>query len=126
VAFRCDCIRFFLADIVKGVTGMGLPTVAMGLLGGVMPPAAAAALLRRLWRMMLGIIVGAVAAASILAHGNTRWATVGLGAALIAGDVIARRRAGIARDAARTGDPATGQPRDVSPLVPDFDAGAWR
>lgn len=36
---------FFLAGAVKGVSGLGLPTVAIGLLGLVMPPAAAAALL---------------------------------------------------------------------------------
>ena len=36
---------FFLAGLVKGVTGMGLPTVAMGLLGTMMPPVMAAALL---------------------------------------------------------------------------------
>jgi hypothetical protein len=31
-------ITFLLAGIVKGVTGMGLPTLAMGLLGTIMPP----------------------------------------------------------------------------------------
>ncbi|MFC7608315.1 hypothetical protein [Teichococcus aestuarii] len=36
---------FLLAGMVKGVLGLGLPTVAMGLLGAVMPPAQAAALL---------------------------------------------------------------------------------
>ena len=36
---------FLAAGLVKGVTGMGLPTVAMGLLGTAMAPAAAAALL---------------------------------------------------------------------------------
>lgn len=36
---------FIAAGLVKGVTGMGLPTVAMGLLGLLMPPQAAAALL---------------------------------------------------------------------------------
>ncbi len=35
---------FIAAGLVKGVTGMGLPTVAMGLLGLLMPPAAAALL----------------------------------------------------------------------------------
>ena len=34
---------FIAAGLVKGVTGMGLPTVAMGLLGLLMPPQAAAA-----------------------------------------------------------------------------------
>jgi uncharacterized protein len=96
---------FLLAGLVKGVTGMGLPTVAMGLLGAIMPPVAAAALLivpsfvtnvwqlfsgpsfstliRRLWPMMAGIVLGTVAGSSILAHGETRWTTAALGAALI-------------------------------------------
>ena len=34
-----------LAGFVKGVIGMGLPTIAMGLLSVAMPPAQAAALL---------------------------------------------------------------------------------
>ena len=37
-------VVFFAAGLVKGVSGMGLPTVAMSLLGLLMPPAAAAAL----------------------------------------------------------------------------------
>ena len=36
---------FLLAGAVKGVIGMGLPTVAMGVLAVVLPPAEAAALL---------------------------------------------------------------------------------
>jgi len=96
---------FFLAGVVKGITGMGLPTVAMAVLGATMSPVAAAALLivpsfvtniwqlltgpsfsvlvRRLWLMMLGVVVGTVACSSILANGNVKWTTAGLGAALI-------------------------------------------
>ncbi|MEO9339918.1 sulfite exporter TauE/SafE family protein [Mesorhizobium sp. SB112] len=96
---------FFLAGMVKGVTGMGLPTVAMGALGAIMPPVAAAALLivpsfvtnvwqifagpsfaplvRRLWLMMAGVVVGTVAGASLLAGGNVQWTTSALGAALV-------------------------------------------
>ena len=96
---------FFLAGAVKGVTGMGLPTVAMGLLGALMTPVLAAALLivpsfvtnvwqlfagpaftvlvRRLWPMMLGIIVGTLTGLSVLARADARWTTAGLGAALI-------------------------------------------
>jgi uncharacterized protein len=37
-------LTFVLAGIVKGVTGMGLPTVSMGLLGVFMPPVGAASL----------------------------------------------------------------------------------
>ncbi|GEO18347.1 sulfite exporter TauE/SafE family protein [Microvirga aerophila] len=98
-------LTFFLAGIVKGVTGMGLPTVAMGLLGAFMSPVAAAgflivpsfvtnlwqlasgpsftALVSRLWLMMLGVGLGTVASSSVLVSNNTRWTTVGLGAALV-------------------------------------------
>lgn len=71
---------FLLAGLVKGVVGLGLPTISVGLLGLVMPPMQAAALLlvpsmvtniwqladgrspwpmlRRLWPMLLGIVLG--------------------------------------------------------------------
>lgn len=96
---------FIAAGLVKGVTGMGLPTVAMGLLGLLMPPQAAAALLvlpslltnlwqllagpalaqivRRLWFMMTGIIIGTLAGSSLLIGLNPRWSALALGAALI-------------------------------------------
>ncbi len=98
-------LTFFMAGMVKGVTGMGLPTVAMGVLGAIMAPVAAAALLivpsfvtnvwqlasgpsfaaltRRLWPMMLGIVLGTVVGSSILTNGQTQWTTAGLGAALV-------------------------------------------
>lgn len=98
-------VTFFAAGIVKGVTGMGLPTVAMGVLGALISPLAAASLLIvpsfvtnvwqlfagpsvfrlvfRLWPMMLAIIVGTVAGASLLTSGNTLLTTAALGAALI-------------------------------------------
>ena len=53
-------ITFLLAGIVKGVTGMGLPTLAMGLLGAVMPPVTAASLLivpsfvTNIWQLFAG------------------------------------------------------------------------
>ncbi|MGF6569147.1 putative membrane protein YfcA [Paraburkholderia sp. GAS333] len=97
-------VTFVVAGFVKGVTGMGLPTVAMGILGTLMLPAQAAALLllpsfvtnvwqlfagpgvlaltRRLWPMMAGIVVGTIAAASFIAGGGGVWAVVGLGVAL--------------------------------------------
>jgi len=71
---------FFAAGAVKGVTGIGLPTVAMGILGSLLSPLAAASLLiipsfvtnvwqlfaaprfigivRRLWTMMAGVVAG--------------------------------------------------------------------
>ena len=45
VAVAVIAFTFLVAGLVKGVVGMGLPTVAMGLLGLVMPPVQAAALL---------------------------------------------------------------------------------
>jgi uncharacterized membrane protein YfcA len=97
-------LTFFIAGMVKGVTGMGLPTVAMGVLGTLMLPAQAAsllilpsfitniwqlfagprvaALIRRFWPMMLGIVAGTVTAASFIAGSGGTWAVTGLGAAL--------------------------------------------
>jgi uncharacterized protein len=97
-------LTFFLAGMVKGVTGMGLPTVAMGVLGAIIPPVAAASMLiipslvtnvwqlfagprfavlaLRLWPMMLGIVVGTVVGSSLLISANTGWTTTALGAAL--------------------------------------------
>jgi uncharacterized protein len=43
--FLLVALVFFAAGAVKGVLGMGLPTVAMGLLGLMMPVSAAAAVL---------------------------------------------------------------------------------
>lgn len=96
---------FLAAGLVKGVTGMGLPTVAMGLLVIVMPPAAAAAivvipsfvtnvwqlcsgpawtrLLRRLWPMMLGVVAGTVGGAALLVRIDPLWSGLALGSALI-------------------------------------------
>lgn len=96
---------FFLAGVVKGVTGMGLPTVAMGALGGLLSPVAAANLLilpslvtnvwqllagpafgplmRRLWPMMLAIGIGTMFGTSLLAGGDTVVSTAMLGVALM-------------------------------------------
>ncbi len=96
---------FFLAGVVKGVTGMGLPTVAMGALGTLLSPVAAANLLilpslvtnvwqllagpafsplmRRLWPMMLAIGTGTLLATPFLAGGDTAFSTAMLGAALM-------------------------------------------
>jgi uncharacterized membrane protein YfcA len=98
-------LTFFLAGIVKGVTGMGLPTVAMGILGAITSPVSAASLLvipsfvtnfwqlftgpdflalvKRLWLMMLGIVVGTLAGSWLLTSTNTEYASVGLGSALV-------------------------------------------
>lgn len=96
---------FVLAGLVKGVIGMGLPTVAMGLLAVAMPPAEAAALLvvpslvtnlwqllagpafaalaRRLWSMMVGVVAGTIGGAGILVGNVAGVAAGGLGVALV-------------------------------------------
>jgi uncharacterized membrane protein YfcA len=94
---------FVLAGFVKGVIGLGLPTVAMGLLAVVMTPAQAAALLvvpsfvtnvwqamgpefaplvRRLGPMLLGICAGTWAGAGLLSAGGGARASVALGGVL--------------------------------------------
>jgi len=98
-------LTFFVAGFVKGVAGMGLPTVAMGVLSAVMTPVGAAsllvipsfvtnvwqlftgpnfmALIKRLWVMMTGIMIGTLAGSWLLTSTNTAYASVGLGGALI-------------------------------------------
>jgi uncharacterized membrane protein YfcA len=97
---------FFAAGVVKGVTGMGLPTVAMGVLGAMLSPVTAAglllapsfvtnvwqllagprfgALVGRLWPMMILIVIGTVAGSALLTGAASIQATVGLGVALAA------------------------------------------
>ncbi len=94
---------FALAGFVKGMTGLGLPTVAIGLLGLVMAPVQAlgllllpslvtnlwqliagphlAALLQRLWPMLAGICVGTAGAAALEWH-DGKHAVAWLGLAL--------------------------------------------
>jgi len=97
---------FLLAGFVKGVIGLGLPTVGIGLLGLMMSPAQAAAimvapalitnvwqalvgksllpLIKRIWPMLAGICIGTFIAAQWLPRANSGRATVWLGLALIA------------------------------------------
>lgn len=95
---------FLLAGLVKGVIGIGLPTVSMGLLGLVFPPAQAASLivapaiftnvwqafagpsflrlLRRLWTMLAGICIGTWIGVGFLAGGSVERGRLVLGALL--------------------------------------------
>jgi hypothetical protein len=79
---------FLIAGFVKGVIGLGLPTVAIGLLGLVMTPVQAASLLvvpslatnlwqlaagpgirpvlRRFWPLMAGICIGTWSGGALL------------------------------------------------------------
>ncbi|MFQ6348135.1 sulfite exporter TauE/SafE family protein [Pseudomonas sp. R11F] len=96
---------FLLAGTVKGVIGLGLPTVAMGLLGLAMLPAQAAALLiipsmvtnlwqlafgghlsdllKRLWPMLLLIFLGTGLGTQWLGMDGGHGAVRALGAALL-------------------------------------------
>jgi uncharacterized protein len=99
-------LAYLLAGGVKGVIGMGLPTVALGLLASAMTPAQAAAILiapslatnvwqmlagpylaaliRRIGPMLVGIYAGAWFGSGVLTGGNSKQAALGLGLALIA------------------------------------------
>jgi len=96
---------FVLAGFVKGVIGLGLPTIAVGVLGVIMAPAQAAALLaipniatngwqiatgpklgrtlRRLWPMLAAVCVGTWAGAGLLQQEKDGPATLWLGLALV-------------------------------------------
>ena len=97
---------FMVAGMVKGIVGLGLPTISMALLALFMPPAEAAALLvipslitnlwqagpmrkllpilRRIGGMQMGIAAGTLAGAAVLGAPAGSWAAVALGGALVA------------------------------------------
>lgn len=123
---------FFIAGVVKGITGMGLPTVAMGVLGALFSPLAAAALLlapsfvtnvwqlvsgpafcsvvRRFWPMMGAILAGTLAGSELLADGDTERTTAMLGTALVAyaGYTLLARPFGISRGVEKWLSPVIG------------------
>lgn len=96
---------FLLAGFVKGTIGLGLPTVAMGLLATRMPPAHALAIViipaivtniwqtfvgpylrdivRRLWPLMIGTVAGIMAGAGLMTGPYARYGTVVLGVLLV-------------------------------------------
>jgi uncharacterized membrane protein YfcA len=100
------CLVFVLAGFAKGIIGLGLPTIAMGLLAVVLPWAEAAALLilpslvtnvwqmldgphlgrllRRLWPLNVGVCLGTWLGAAVLAGIGGRHGGLALGLALIA------------------------------------------
>jgi len=97
---------FALAGLAKGVIGLGLPTISMGLLAIVMTPLQAAAILvlpsfltnvwqmaagpflwssmRRLWPMLLGLCLGTWASAGLMTGNHAQYNGLLLGVALIA------------------------------------------
>jgi uncharacterized protein len=114
---------FVLAGSVKGATGMGLPTVAIGLLGLLMKPAEAAAfiivpslvtnvwqfmtgphrltLLRRMWSMLLAIAVATWVGAGLIAYLRPERATMYLGLTLSGYALLGLLRVRLAVDTRR-------------------------
>jgi uncharacterized membrane protein YfcA len=96
---------FLLAGFIKGVLGLGLPTVSMGLLAVAMPPSQAIAIvivpaivtniwqtfggpylrdiMRRLWPLMLGTVAGIWLNAGLLTGPYASYGTVVLGTLLV-------------------------------------------
>ena len=103
-------VAFLLAGFVKGALGLGLPTVAMGLLAVSMPPAQALAIVivpaivtnnwqtfvgpylrdivRRLWPLMIGTVVGVWLNSGMLTGPYARYGAVVLGVLLVVYAVI--------------------------------------
>jgi uncharacterized membrane protein YfcA len=96
---------FVLAGFVKGAIGLGLPTVAIGLLAVSMPPARALAIvivpaivtnvwqtfvgpylrdiMRRLWPLMVGTVIGIWCGAGLMTGPYARYGTIVLGVLLV-------------------------------------------
>jgi len=96
---------FALAGFVKGVIGLGLPTVAIGLLAVAMPPVQALSIVilpalvtniwqtfvgpylrdivRRLWPLMVGTIIGICSCGGLMTGPYARYGTLVLGVLLV-------------------------------------------
>jgi hypothetical protein len=96
---------FLLAGFIKGTLGLGLPTVAMGLLAVTMPPGQAIAIvivpaivtniwqtfvggyfrdiIRRLWPLMVGTVIGIWLNGGLLTGPYAAYGTVVLGVLLV-------------------------------------------
>jgi uncharacterized membrane protein YfcA len=97
---------FAVAGVVKGVIGFGLPTISMGILGALIAPDVAAAILivptfltniwqafvgphtlavlRRVWPLLAGVFLGTLATAGFLAGANSQLAAIPIGVILVA------------------------------------------
>ena len=98
-------LTFLVAGLVKGMIGLGLPTVSMGLLSLVMAPAKAASLLIvpsfvtnvwqlaagtsfrslafRLWPMLAGVVLGTLAGTGLMTGSHAGQAATALGVLLM-------------------------------------------
>lgn len=99
-------VVFAFAGWIKGVIGLGLPTIATGLLGLYVTPVQAAAIvvlpavltnvwqmlvgpgfvkmMRRLWPMLACVVFGTVATAGVVAKADVKLTVAALGAAIMA------------------------------------------
>lgn len=98
-------LTFFFAGIVKGILGIGMPVITMGVLGAILSPAEAASLLlvpafatnvwqflshrgagralARFWPMMAGILIGAPLGTGLITGQDARPAAAALGVVLM-------------------------------------------
>lgn len=105
---------FGLAGFVKGVIGLGLPTVSMGLLAVAMPPVQALSIviapalftniwqtfvggylrdiIRRLWPLMLGSAVGIWSGGGLMTGPYARYGTIVLGILLVIYGIVSLNR----------------------------------
>jgi uncharacterized membrane protein YfcA len=105
---------FLLAGFVKGVIGLGLPTVSMGLLAVAMAPAHALAIVivpgiltniwqtfagpyflgivKRVWPLLVGLAVGIRLTASMMTGPYARYGTVLIGVLLVIYAIVGLRR----------------------------------
>src|SRR5450631_3428812 len=105
---------FLIAGFVKGVLGLGLPTVSMGLLAVSMPPAQALAIvivpaivaniwqtfvgpylrdiIRRLWPLMIGTVIGIWLNRGLLIGPYAAYGTVVLGVLLVVYAIVGLSR----------------------------------
>ncbi len=105
---------FLLAGFVKGVIGLGLPTVSMGLLAVTMQPSRALAIvilpaivtniwqtfggpylrdiIRRLWPLMLCTVAGSLLNAGAMSGPHARYGTIALGVLLVIYAVVGLRQ----------------------------------
>jgi uncharacterized protein len=124
IQFAFGAAVFFFAGLAKGVSGLGLPTVGIGLLSIAMPPARAAVLMvvpalitniwqmlsgpglwrlvRRLWLMQIGVCLGVWAGAGLMTGSKSEFASVALGIALIAYAATGLLKAHVPRVPAQT------------------------
>ena len=105
---------FLLAGFVKGVIGLGLPTVSMGLLAVSMPPAHALAIVivpgiltniwqtfagpyflgivKRLWPLLLGLAIGIRLDGDMMTGPYARYGTVLIGVLLVTYAIVSLRK----------------------------------